>query len=257
MLLFHSVAQRRRVPEIMDQSNLAPERHVQALRGLARINRCSGSARLLWQPIFACASKKGRESFIRAGSAGECTDGEKTADSISMLDVATGGGDVPVRLWHRARRAGLALAIAGCDRSPQAVDYARGNARACGADIHFFLWDVIQNGIPGDYDIVAASLFLHHLEEKQAVELLRAMARSARRLVLINDLIRSRAGYVLAFLGTRVLSASNVVHIDGPRSVAAAFTPEELRALAQRAALDGALVTRHWPCRMLLEWERS
>src|SRR5207253_4164581 len=103
----------------------------------------------------------------------------------------------------------------------------------------------------------AASLFLHHLDERQAIELLRAMACSARRLVLINDLVRSRTGYILAYLGTRLLSASDVVHTDGLRSVEAAFTLEELRALARRAALDRVRVTRHWPCRVLLEWERS
>jgi 2-polyprenyl-3-methyl-5-hydroxy-6-metoxy-1,4-benzoquinol methylase len=238
MLLFQSMARRRRVPEIMDQSDLAPERHVQALRGLARVNRWSGSARLLWQPIFACAHRS-------------------SVQPLDVLDVATGGGDVPIGLWHKARRAGLPLAIAGCDRSPQAIDYARQNARACQADIHFFQWDVIQNGLPGDYDVVTASLFLHHLDEEQAMKLLGGMARSARRLVLINDLVRTRSGYVLAYLGTRILSASDVVHTDGPRSVEAAFTREELQALARRAGLDRARVTRHWPCRMLLEWERS
>jgi 2-polyprenyl-3-methyl-5-hydroxy-6-metoxy-1,4-benzoquinol methylase len=260
MLLFHSVAERRRVPEIMDQSDLAPQRHVHALRGLARINRWSGSARLLWRPIFTYAMKTGRESFPATDSPAEHDDREKTSDAvsaISLLDVATGGGDVPIRLWHNARRAGLAVAIAGCDRSLQAIDHARRNGRACGADIHFFQWDVIQNGLPGDYDIVAASLFLHHLEEKQAVELLRAMARSARHLVLINDLVRSQAGYLLAYLGTHLLSGSDVVHTDGPRSVEAAFTLGELRALARRAGLERARVTRHWPCRVLLEWERS
>jgi 2-polyprenyl-3-methyl-5-hydroxy-6-metoxy-1,4-benzoquinol methylase len=245
-MLLHSVSQRRRMPEIMDQLDLAPKRHVHALRGLARINWWSGSARLLWQPILAYArqQRKGVGSSLPAWT------------PFRLLDVATGGGDVPIRLWHKARRAGLALAIAGCDRSFQAVDYASSRARTCRADVHFFQWDVLQNGLPGDYDIVAASLFFHHLEEEQAVWLLRTMARSARRLLLVNDLVRSRIGYVLAYLGTRILSASDIVHTDGPRSVEGAFTPEEFRDLARRAGLDEARVTRHWPCRMLLVWER-
>lgn len=237
MLLFHSVAQRRRRPEIMDQPDLAPARHFQALRGLERINRWSGSARLLWRPILAHAAKH-------------------SALPTRLLDVATGGGDIPIRLWNYARRAGLPLEIAGCDRSPYAVDYARRRAQACGADVHFFAWDVLHNGLPGLYDIVTSSLFLHHLEEAQAVALLQSMAEAAQQLLLINDLVRSGAGYALAYLGTRFLSASDVVHTDGPRSVEGAFTVEELRALAQKAGLEGARVTRYWPCRMLLEWER-
>jgi 2-polyprenyl-3-methyl-5-hydroxy-6-metoxy-1,4-benzoquinol methylase len=150
----------------------------------------------------------------------------------------------------------LALQIAGCDRSPCAVDYARRRARACEADVHFFEWDVIRKGIPGQYDIVTSSLFLHHLEEEQAIELLRAMAGAAHHLLLVNDLVRSRAGYILAYLGTRVLSTSDIVRTDGPRSVAAAFTVEELLTLARRAGLAGCRVSRRRPCRMLLEWER-
>lgn len=237
MLLLHSVAQRRRRPEIMDRPDLAADRHIQALRGLERINWWSGSARLLWRPIRVHLQQYPNQPY-------------------HLLDVATGGGDIPLRLWQKSRRAGLKLEIAGCDRSPCAVEYARRRAQACQADIHFFEWDVLQNGLPDSYDIVASSLFLHHLDEDQAVGLIQAMAAAARHLLLINDLVRSWSGYVLAFLATRVLSASDVVHTDGPRSVEGAFTAAELVALAQRAGLDSAHVSRRWPCRMLLEWER-
>jgi hypothetical protein len=43
---------------------------------------------------------------------------------------------------------------------------------------------------------------------------------------------------------------------DGPLSVRAAFTPSELRGLAQEAGLTGAKVSRRFPCRLLLEWKR-
>jgi 2-polyprenyl-3-methyl-5-hydroxy-6-metoxy-1,4-benzoquinol methylase len=237
MPLFHPVDQRRRRPEIMDQPNLGPKRHGEALRGLERINRWSGSARLLWRPILRHA-------------------GKSPTTILRLLDVATGGGDVPIRLWHKARQTGLRLEIAGCDRSSYAVDFARQRAWMCQADVRFFEWDVLQSGLPDDYDIVVSSLFLHHLEEDQAVALLQTMARASQRLLLINDLVRSRVGYLLAYVGTRVLSASDVVHNDGPLSVEGAFTVDEVRALARRAGLEGARLTKRWPCRMLLEWER-
>ena len=62
-MLFHSVAQRRRRPEIMDLPDLAPERHSKALRGLARINQWSGSAGLLWRPIRNCAKDSSVQPF--------------------------------------------------------------------------------------------------------------------------------------------------------------------------------------------------
>jgi hypothetical protein len=97
-------------------------------------------------------------------------------------------------------------------------------------------------------------LFLHHLDEPQAVALLARMAGAARRLVLVNDLNRSRAGYLLAWAGTRLLSTSAVVHTDGPLSVEGAFTIAEATALAEKAGLTGARVEPRWPCRWLLQW---
>jgi len=80
------------------------------------------------------------------------------------------------------------------------------------------------------------------------------MAAAAQILVLVDDLVRSRWGYLLAWTGCHVLSGSRIVHVDGPISVAAAFTPSEALFLAERAGLQGASLTRHWPQRFLLTW---
>jgi 2-polyprenyl-3-methyl-5-hydroxy-6-metoxy-1,4-benzoquinol methylase len=227
---------RHRQPEIMDEPGLDPGRHVLALQGLERINRWSGSSRIIWPAVRDLAREKRRP--------------------LRLLDVATGAGDLPVALWRKARRAGLSLAVEGCDRSPQALAYARQRAEARGAAVRFFPWDALAGPCPDGYDVIISSLFLHHLDEEQAVRLLSNMAASAGSMVMVNDLRRSAAGFVLAYIGTRLLSRSDVVHVDGPRSVEAAFTPEEARRLAERAGLAGATVTRRWPCRFLLRWRR-
>lgn len=228
---------RRLQPEVMDQPGLDPGRHRQALRGLGRINFWSGSAGTLWPPLADLA----RALAPRPPR---------------VLDLATGGGDVPIRLWHKARRAGLPLVVEGCDVSPVAVGHAAREAGRRGADVRFFAADALAGDLPAGYDAVVCSLFLHHLTEEQAVGLLRRMAAAAGRLVLVNDLVRSRAGLLLARLGTRLLSLSPVVHVDGPRSVEGAFTVEEARELARRAGLRGATVEPRWPCRFLLSWSR-
>jgi SAM-dependent methyltransferase len=226
--------QRDRRPEVMDQPGLEPARHAHALRGLARINLLSRSAAILWPPLAAAA----RAVAPRP---------------LRVLDLATGAGDVPLRLWRRARRAGLGLEISGCDVSPLAVEHARANALRAGAPISFFRHDALADPPPGEHDAVTCSLFLHHLDDEQAVRLLRNMARTAP-LVLVNDLVRGWLGMALAYAGTRLLTTSRVVHIDGLRSVAAAFTVAEVRRLAEAAGLHGAALTRHWPCRFRLAW---
>ncbi len=140
------------------------------------------------------------------------------------------------------------------DISSQALDHARRRAELAGAKIRFFQQDALGSDFPGDYDVVFSSLFLHHLSEEQAVNLLQRMARASRRMVLISDLARCRLGWLAAYLATRVLTTSDVVHTDGPLSVEGAFTPEEALALAHRAGLHGATVIRRWPFRFLLTW---
>jgi SAM-dependent methyltransferase len=148
------------------------------------------------------------------------------------------------------------LQIDGCDVSAVAVEYARARAERVGADVRFFVHDALTAAPLSTYDVVTSSLFLHHLERDQAKALLARMAVQARRLVLVNDLVRSPVGLLLAHLGTRLLSRSWVVHADGPRSVEGAFTMAEMRGLADEAGLRGADVAWRWPFRMLLTWRR-
>ena len=54
------------------------------------------------------------------------------------------------------------------------------------------------------FDAAYTVLTLHHFRDDAAVCLLQDMARVARRLVVVNDLERSRA----AWLGARALAAS-------------------------------------------------
>ncbi len=224
-------------PEVMDQPGLDPSQHRQALRGLRRINFWSHSAGILWPALARLANALAPRP-------------------PRILDLATGGGDVPIRLWHRARRAGIPMLLEGCDASAVAVDFATQAARSQGADVHFSRADLLREPLPGSYDAMICSLFLHHLSEDQAVHLLRGMAATAR-LVLVNDLVRSLASLLLARVATQLLTRSAVVHVDGPRSVEQAFTPDEVRQLAARAGLSGALLERRWPCRLLLTWWRA
>jgi SAM-dependent methyltransferase len=231
-----SFRERHRCPEVMDQPDLDPARHVGALRALARINAIGGIARALWPPLARLA----REIAPRP---------------LRVLDMATGGGDISLRLWRRFRRNGLELVLECCDLSPVAVEHARNAADRIGASIRFFVHDALAPPPATNYDAVTCSLFMHHLDEDQARTLLRNMA-AAGPVVLIDDLERGRVGWLLAWLGTRLLTRSDVVHTDGPLSVAAAFTVDEAVGLARNAGLTGIVVQRHWPFRFRLVGRR-
>ena len=237
-MLLASLARRDRRPERMDDPALDPAEHRRALDGLTRLNAASGAFRPLWGLIAGLArANPGRP--------------------VRVLDVATGAGEFPVTLARTAKRAGLPVEAAGCDLSETALDCGREMAAAVGLPVTFFRQDVLRDPLPTGYDVVTCSLFLHHLDEPDAVRLLTAMREAAGRLVLVNDLARGRLNYALVRLACRLLTRSPVVRYDGPVSVRAAFTPAEALALAETAGLAGARVRPCFPCRFQLSWSRT
>ncbi len=224
----------------MDAPDLDPARHVQALRALARVNRISGVAGRVWQEVRllsrACRDR-GRDQPLR------------------LLDVACGGGDVMVDVARRAKSAGVPLEVHGCDVSPVALEHARRQAERWDVAADFLARDVVADGLPQGYDLACSSLFHHHLSREDAVDLLRGMAAAGHR-VLVQDLLRETMGYVLAWSGLRLLSRSEVAHVDGPRSVRAAFSLVEVEAMAVEAGLVGVVIRRGWPARFVLRWRR-
>ena len=224
--------------ELMDDPSLNDVAHRQALMGLRRINSWSRADAAVWKVI----REFGAES--------------SAAKPLTILDIASGGGDLAVRLARSARRDRISLAVDGCDISPTAIAFASEQAAAAKfTNIKFHQCNALEQPFPrAKYDIVMCSLFLHHLTQEHAVRLLERMKSATNRLVLIDDLRRTRFGYLLAWLGCRALTRCRVVHLDGPMSVEGAFTTEEVRLIAESAGLSGAIIRPHWPQRLLLTW---
>lgn len=227
-----SLATRQLVPELMDDPAIDADEHRRALRGLARLTRLSRSAHVIRNALVDLAPPPG-------------------AAPLRVLDVATGGGDVPRRLATLAP----GLRIDGCDCSPTAVDLAATQPGGT-ADARVFELDVLEDPLPAGYDVIVCSLFLHHLPTETAVDLVRRLAAAAGRRLVVNDLERGRLNLCLVAIGARLVTRSPVVHTDAARSVRAAFTADELRAIARRAGLQEAVVERRAPCRLLLRWDR-
>jgi 2-polyprenyl-3-methyl-5-hydroxy-6-metoxy-1,4-benzoquinol methylase len=223
---------RERIPELMDDPALNPTEHRRALAALARINRFSGSVGVLWPAIRTLAQQLRR--------------------TVRVLDVATGSGDVPAGLLAKAMRAGISLDVSGCDISQTAISTA-GTSWPAG---HFFTHDVIREPLPAGFDVITCSLFLHHLSSDDALSLLVRMREAAGKLVLVNDLARSRFNYLCVWVACHLLTRCRIVRFDGPASVRSAFTPSEALELAHRAGLSGATIKPRFPCRFLLSWER-
>jgi len=226
----HDFSHRHRTPEVMDDPSLDAQSHRNALRGLSRVARISGTVGSFWSHIRPRATKP-----------------------LRVLDVACGGGDLVIGLTKSAAKERLPIEVVGCDISRVALEFAR--EQAIGTSATFFPLDIFREPIPTGFDVVTCSLFLHHLDDETVVTLLRNIRESGVSLFLASDLRRGRFAYLLTWVMTRILSRSEIVHIDGPLSVKAAFTLPEMRTIADAAGLSSATIRPIWPFRFLLKWE--
>lgn len=228
--------QRHVTPELMDDPGLDPRELGRALDGLTRLNAWSLCAPVLWRVISSEAASAGRR--------------------IRVLDVACARGDWVVRSALRAQRRGVPAEFHGCDVNPLSIDMARRAAARDGVPCAFFVRDAIRADSLGEYDVVVASLFLHHLTDANARTLLAKMRGAAARLVVVNDLVRSRANVFLVWAASMLLSRSRVVHADAVSSVRAAYSRSELRAVAEGAGLRDAKIVFGGLGRMMLLWRK-
>jgi len=224
---------------MMDQPDLDVRQHRHALTALGRANAISSTAAALWPEVRDAASMTGGRP-------------------LRVLDVACGGGHVVVSLARLAAAERIPIDLIGCDASPVALDYARTHAERAGVKgVRFERADALRDPMPAGIDVVLCTLFLHHLPDADVAALLQRMKDAAALMVVVSDLRRTRLGYLFAWVGCRLLSRSRVFHVDGTRSVAAALTTDEARALAGRAQLAGAQFSMIWPQRWLLVWRRA
>lgn len=215
---------RRSAAERMDEPDADPAELWRSLRDLERVNRWLGGHRSAVRHVLGLARENGR-------------------GTARVVDVGTGGGDVPLRLTAAARRVGIGLHVVATDVHPITLAYAE-RATAGDPDILVKKADALDLPFEDDeFDIAVTCTALHHFSEVEAVGVIREMARVARDGVVITDLARSRAALLGAELLARTAWVSHpITRHDGPASVRAAYTVEEVRALVREAIGDGATV---------------
>jgi len=164
------------------------------------------------------------------------------AAPLLVLDVATGGADVPLVVagWAAQRR--VPARIVAIDRHPTTARLAR-EATAPHAGISILVADACALPFAdASFDVALCTLALHHLSEDAGADVLRRLHRLTRIGFLAVDLARSRAGYAAVWLATR-LSRSPLIRHDGPLSVRRARSVGEYRHLAAVSGVPGLRVS--------------
>ena len=213
--------------ELMDDPGVSSEDLERALRELEIINRWLGGYR---------TTRIGMDRLTRRLGPGK---------PVTVLDVGAGGTDLDAILRSSDRH----FEVTALDINPRVREFAA--RRGHGSDVV----TGSAHALPypdRSFDIVHASLFLHHCTDFEAIQLLRQAARIARVGVVINDLHR----HVFALAGitalTALLSRSPIVRYDARVSVRRAFTRQDLHTILGRAGIGNATLSWHWAFRWCL-----
>ena len=214
--MFPDFSRRSERSEWMDDPAVKRQQLEDTFAHLARINALLGGH---------ATSINGIEALI-----------EPDRKAMSVLDVGTGGGDFPRTLTRWADHRGIDVYVMGVDLSSVAINHARGSSRVY-RNIEYRRRDVLELSPRERFDVVHASLMLHHLSDQEAVEALSKMYEVSTLGVVINDLHRHPAGYVASRLILPLLSRNPMIRHDGPLSVLRGFQRRELRRLMEAAGL--------------------
>ena len=220
--------QRKLIPELLDDDLGSASEIASSLADLRRINRWFGGTRTTLHLLQRVAAECG------------CRE-------LSLLDVAAGAGDVPLIVRRPLGLRGIKLRATLLDRR---WSHLSGNpaAAVCGNALHLPFRD-------NAFDVVSCSLFAHHLEPAELRRFLVEGLRVCRRVVLVNDLIRSRLHLWLVYAGMP-LFRSRLTRHDAPASVRRAYTIEEMQRVLRSIPAARTTISRHYLYRMgVLLWK--
>ena len=201
-------------PELMDLPNQDENALRSDLENLARLNRTFGGKKAV-ETVFHRLADKTR--------------------SLLLIDLASGYGDHGRHLIGRAKGRHNEITVMAVDMQFQTLQIAR-RATPAGQKMFFVQADARQLPFRNQgADLVFCSLALHHFAEKDALTVLREMARVGRHGAACIDLVRGRLAAFCIWLLTAFIIRDPMVRHDARLSVRRAFTNAEMKSLAHRA----------------------
>ena len=217
------LARRATDPELLDEG-VPREEALRSLADLRFVNRWLGNRRRLARVV---------RPHLAAAPGGRAP---------RLLDVGCGSGDVPAYVAEGLDRR---VVLVGLDLKPLHLEAAPRAILRVAADVRALPFP------PRSFDVVTASLFLHHFDEGELPAVLAGLWDLAQGALVVNDLRRARVPYAFGRVAFRALFRSHVSVEDGLVSIRRAFTEADLRAAFAAAGIPGLRLRRTWPYRLL------
>lgn len=157
---------------------------------------------------------------------------------LQIADLGTGAADIPRAVVTRARELGCPVLITAVDRQQPTLSIAE-KFSAGFPEIRFVAADFLNFAEGTLYDVVLCNLVLHHLDETDAIRLLRRCRELSKGAALVTDLRRSRLAQAGIFAVTELFYREPMTRHDARLSAERAFSFPELRKLAVAAGWWG------------------
>lgn len=221
-----SMAIRANQAELMDGEDFDLSEYETTLRQLEAINRLTGG----YAPTLNAVRRVVHQNLDR---------------KLKILDVGFGGGDTlrAIARWATANRVDLDLC--GVDLNPNAREYAEQvTPRVYG--IRFRTMNIFDVPEHEHYDMILSSLFMHHMDDRQIVSLLRWMTERSSLAWFINDLHRHPLAYHFIKHATKAFGCTRMIQNDGPLSVARSFSRQDWERYLREAGLPKQSVEVRW-----------
>ncbi len=231
MDFFISTKQRTNKEELMDDFSIGGDLLRDTLDKLENINRWLGGNRGTLRGVKRILKNHPKEQ------------------EVFIVDIGCGHGDILRDIANFGRKKGYNLRLLGVDANPTAIAYAK-ELSTQHSEINFKTEDIFSKEFKNrTFDVVLATLFLHHFKEMQLVSFLKQAINQSKNGIVVNDLHRHKLAYYL-FMLLSVFIRNKMIIEDGLTSVLRGFTRKELEVISQKINVK-AQISWKWAFRFL------
>lgn len=154
-------------------------------------------------------------------------------DELTIVDIGCGHGDILRDVAKFGRKNGYKMTLLGIDANPTAIEYANELSTEY-PELTFKTEDIFSNEFKNrQFDVVLATLFLHHFKDEQLVSFLSDTLKQTKKAIVVNDLHRNKLAYYL-FMLLSVFIKNKMIIEDGLTSVLRGFKRKDLLRISEK-----------------------
>ena len=169
---------------------------------------------------------------------------------ITVCEIGCGGGDNLKAIEKYCNRHKIDCSFIGVDIKAECLEFARQQYPEMNCT--WICSDYRETVFTEPPDIIFSSLFCHHFDEIELVEMLKWKSSNSTIGFFINDLHRHVLAYYSIKWLTAAFSSSYMVKHDAPVSVTRGFLRTDWKMLLAKAGVNSASVQWKWAFRHLV-----